>query len=250
MIVLRSEKELQKMKDAGKISGEALALAGSMVAPGVTTGEIDDAVRRFIRKCGAEPNFLGYAGYPKSCCISINNEVIHGIPSGVRVIEEGDIVSVDVGATIGGYNGDNAATFPAGEISEEAKKLLRVTSECLDRAIKAALPGNRLGDIGHAVQSHAEANGFSVVRKYVGHGIGTDMHEAPDVPNYGTPGKGIRLVPGMMLAIEPMVNAGSPDVNDNSRDGWLVVTADGSLSAHFEHSVAITGSGNIILTKI
>lgn len=250
MIVLRSNSELQKMITAGRISGEALALAGSMVAPGVSTGEIDDAVRKFIRKSGAEPNFLGYCGYPNSCCISINNEVIHGIPSKNRIIMEGDIVSVDVGAIKDGYNGDNAATFPAGKISAEAEKLLRVTSECLERAIAAAHEGNRLGDIGYAVQSHAEANGFSVVRKYVGHGIGEDMHESPDVPNYGKPGKGIRLVSGMMLAIEPMINAGSYEVNDNSKDGWLVVTADGSLSAHFEHSVAITKDGNVILTKI
>jgi methionyl aminopeptidase len=250
MIVLRSENELQKMLVAGKISKEALLLAGSMVSPGVSTGEIDEAVRRFIIKSGARPNFLGYGGYPKSCCISINNEVIHGIPSFDRIISEGDIVSIDVGAEKDGYNGDNAATFPAGKISPEAEKLLRVTSECLERGVAAAQAGNRIGDIGFAVQSHAEANGFSVVRKYVGHGIGEDMHESPDVPNYGTRGKGIRLVPGMMLAIEPMINAGSFEVNDNSKDGWLVVTKDGSLSAHFENSVAITKSGNIILTKI
>lgn len=250
MVVLRSESELKLLKEAGRISGEALALAGSMVAPGVSTGEIDEAVRRFILSCGAKPNFLGYAGYPASCCISINNEVIHGIPSKNRIIKEGDIVSVDVGAIKNGYNGDNAATFPAGKISEEAKKLLSVTKECLNRAIEVAKAGNRLGDIGFAVQSYAEENGFSVVRKYVGHGIGKDMHESPDVPNYGKAGTGLRLMPGMVIAIEPMINAGSYDVNDRSRDGWLVVTEDGSLSAHFEHTVAITKSGNIVLTRI
>ena len=250
MVVLRSESELRLMKEAGKISGEALALAGSMVKPGVSTGEIDDAVRKFIISRGAKPNFLGYAGYPASCCISINNEIIHGIPSKKRIIKEGDIVSIDVGAIKNGYNGDNAATFPAGKISPEAEKLLSVTKECLRRGIEAAKSGNRLGDIGFAVQSYAEENGFSVVRKYVGHGIGEDMHESPDVPNYGKAGTGLRLMPGRMIAIEPMINAGSYEVNDNHADGWLVTTADGSLSAHFEHTVAITKSGNVVLTQI
>ncbi len=250
MVVLRSESELRLMKEAGKISGEALALAGSMVKPGVSTGEIDDAVRKFIISRGAKPNFLGYAGYPANCCISINNEIIHGIPSKKRIIKEGDIVSIDVGAIKNGYNGDNAATFPAGKISPEAEKLLSVTKECLRRGIEAAKSGNRLGDIGFAVQSYAEENGFSVVRKYVGHGIGEDMHESPDVPNYGKAGTGLRLMPGMMIAIEPMINAGSYEVNDNHADGWLVTTADGSLSAHFEHTVAITKSGNVVLTQI
>ena len=201
----------------------------------------------YIKSQGAEPNFLGYGGFPGTACISINNEVIHGIP-GHRKIKNGDIVSIDLGAKIGGYNGDNAATFAAGDVSEEAKRLMEATEQSLYEGIKKAVAGNRIGDISHAVQQYVEARGYSVVREYVGHGVGASLHEEPEVPNFGRPSHGPRLIPGMTLAIEPMVNLGEPEVRV-LKDKWTVVTRDGSLSAHFEHSVLITSDGPVILTQ-
>ncbi len=246
MVVLKTSKELSDMRLSCKISAQALALAGQLIKPGVSTAYVDKMLHEFILAQGARPTFLHYGGFPAACCISVNNEVIHGIPSS-RVILEGDIVSVDVGASIGGYTGDNAATFAVGKISNTARKLIDVTQECLHRAILAAQPGNHLGDIGHAVQSFAEANGFSVVRDYVGHGVGRELHEDPSVPNYGAAGHGMLLVPGMTIAIEPMINVLGSAVRTR-RDG-AIVTKSGSLSAHFEHTVAITSSGPVILTR-
>ncbi len=247
MISVKSSRDLIAMKDACRISAQALELAGSLVRPGITTGEIDHEVRRFIEKAGAKPSFLGYGGFPASACISVNDTVIHGIP-GTQVIREGDIVSVDVGAYYNGFHGDNAATFAAGEISPEAKALLDTTRESLYEGIRAAIPGNRVGDIGAAVQRVVEARGYSVVRQFVGHGVGTDLHEDPNVPNFGTAGRGPRLLPGMTLAIEPMVNMGACEVRILA-DKWTTVTADGSLSAHFEHTIAITPDGPVIMTR-
>jgi len=247
MISIKSSRDLTAMKDACRLSAQALELAGSLVRPGITTGEIDREVRRFIEKAGAKPSFLGYGGFPASACISVNDTVIHGIP-GTQVIHEGDIVSVDVGAYYNGYHGDNAATFAAGVIAPEAQALLDATRESLYEGIKAAQPGNRVGDIGAAVQRYVEARGYSVVRQFVGHGVGTNLHEDPNVPNFGTPGRGTRLLPGMTIAIEPMINAGTHEVRVLG-DQWTVVTADGRLSAHFEHSIAITPDGPVILTQ-
>lgn len=235
------------MRRAGEITAAARALAGEMVTPGVTTREIDKAVHDFILSKGATPTFLGYAGYPASVCISINEEVIHGIP-GSRKIEKGDIVSIDVGATKDGYVGDCAATFIAGECDEESKKLIDVTRQCFFEGIKYARPGYRVSDISHAVQAYAEGNGFSVVREFVGHGVGREMHEEPEVPNFGRPGHGPRLVAGMTLAVEPMINAGVAGVKILG-DGWTVVTADGKRSAHYENTILITKSDPIILTS-
>ena len=246
MVVLKTSKELAKMKRAGSISAQALQVGGAAVRPGVTTGEIDRAVRSFIQSKGAIPSFLGYGGFPGSACVSVNDEIIHGIPGG-RVIQEGDIVSIDVGAIVDGYHGDNAATFAAGRVSDAAQKLMDATRESLLAAIAVAKPGARLGDIGYAVQSYVEALGYGVVREYVGHGIGTEMHEEPEVPNYGRPGHGGRLVPGMVIAIEPMITEGSPALHVLDND-WTVVTNDHKLAAHFEHTVAITESGPVILT--
>ncbi len=237
------------MREACQISAQALKLIGSAVEPGVSTLELDRLAEKFIRSKGAIPNFKGLYGYPATACISINNEVIHGIPASNRILKSGDIVSVDLGAEFGGFNGDNAATFACGDISEEAKRLMDVTRESLYEGIKRACPGGRVGDISAAVQQYVEANGFSVVRNYVGHGIGTSLHEAPEVPNFGVSGRGVRLVPGMTIAIEPMVNAGSYDVKVMP-DGWTVLTKDGSLSAHFEHTVAITADGPKIMTEV
>lgn len=247
MIVLKTAREIAIMEEACKISAGALKAAGEAVEPGVTTEEIDRIAEAYIRSHGAVPNFKGYNGYPATACISINNEVIHGIPSKKRVIKAGDIVSIDLGAKFEGYHGDNASTFAAGDISSDAKRLLEVTEQSLYRGISAALAGNRIGDISNAVQSFVEENGYSVVRDYVGHGIGTNLHEAPEVPNYGRAKHGIRLVPGMTLAIEPMVNMGAFGVNVMP-DGWTVLTKDGSLSAHFEHTVLITADGPKIMT--
>lgn len=249
MVVLKTNRELQLMSEACKISAEALKLAGEAVKPGITTAQIDKIAYDFIIKCGATPNFLNYGGFPATACISINDEVIHGIPTKKRIIMEGDIVSIDLGASIHGYNGDNAATFAAGKISPEAQRLCKATEESLYEAIKVALPGNRIGDIGSAVQRYVEERGFSVVRDFVGHGIGTKLHEDPSVPNFGTSGRGVRLLPGMTLAIEPMVNQGTFQVNTMS-DGWTVKTRDGKLAAHFEHTVAITRDGPVILTRV
>ena len=249
MIVLKTGRELSIMKEACRISAGALQTVGKAVEPGVTTAELDRLAEKYIRSQGAVPNFKNYNGYPATACISINNEVIHGIPSAKRVIKAGDIVSVDLGAMFNGYHGDNAATFACGDISPEAKRLMQTTEDALYEGIKAATAGSRIGDIGYAIQRYVEAAGFSVVRQYVGHGIGTKLHEAPEVPNFGTAGRGIRLLPGMTLAIEPMVNAGGFDVKVLP-DGWTVLTKDGSLSAHFEHTVVITPDGPKIMTVI
>ncbi len=247
MISIKNKRELQAMKEACVISARALKLAGEAVQPGVTTAEIDREVRRYIESQGAKPSFLGYGGFPASACISVNNVVIHGIPD-KRVIKEGDIVSVDVGAFLNGFHGDNAATFAAGKVSPEAQALMDATRESLYEGIKAAQAGNRIGDIGAAVQRYVEVRGYSVVRQFVGHGVGASLHEDPSVPNFGTPGRGPRLLPGMTIAIEPMINAGVSEVKILN-DGWTTVTADGKLSAHFEHSIAITPDGPVILTQ-
>ena len=249
MIVLKTNHELALMREACVISAGALKLAGEAVEPGVTTAEIDKIAFDYITKCGAEPNFLGYGGFPATACISINDEVIHGIPGKDRVIKAGDIVSIDLGAKLNGFNGDNAATFAAGDISPEAKRLCDTTRESLYVGIQKAVAGGRVGDIGSAIATYCEERGFSVVREYVGHGVGKNLHEDPSVPNYGTPGRGVRLLPGMTLAIEPMINMGKAGVKTLS-DGWTVKTKDGSLSAHFEHTVAITPDGPVILTRI
>ena len=246
MVVLRTSKELLDMQLSCQISAQALKLAGELIRPGVSTAHVNKMVHEFIVSQGAKPTFLGYGGFPAACCISVNDEVIHGIPSD-RIIRDGDIVSVDVGAAINGYTGDNAATFAAGTVSEEARKIMDVTEQCLYKAIEAAQPGNRLGDVGYAVQAYAESFGFAVVRDYVGHGVGRQLHEEPSVPNYGTPGRGLRLMPGMTLAIEPMINVKGSEVK--VLKNGTVLTASGSLSAHFEHTVAITADGPVILTK-
>ncbi len=235
------------MRDAGRISARALRLAGEAVEPGVSTAEIDRIVRRYIEGEGATPSFLGYSGFPASACISVNEVVIHGIPHKGQILREGDIVSIDVGALYEGFHGDNAWTFACGDVSKEAQALMDATRESLFEGINAARPGNRVGDIGSAVQRYVEARGYSVVRDFVGHGVGAKLHEEPSVPNYGTPGRGVRLLPGMTLAIEPMINQGVHQV-ETLADGWSVVTADGKLSAHFEHSIAITPDGPVILT--
>ena len=246
MITLKSAHEIELMRRAGKITAAARALAGEMVKPGVTTQEIDRAVEHFIRKQGAVPSFLHYQGYPASVCISVNDEIIHGIP-GKRVLQEGDIVSVDVGAYIGGYHGDCAGTYPCGQVSEEAMRLIRVTQDSFFEGLKYAREGCRLSDISHAVQTYVEANGFSVVREYVGHGIGRNMHEAPEVPNYGKPGHGPRLLRGMTIAVEPMVNAGTAAIRQMP-DGWTVKTADGKYAAHYENTILITAGDPELLT--
>lgn len=248
MIILKTAKEIELLKEAGRISAGALRVAKDALRVGVSTAYIDDAVRAYILSQGATPSFLNYGGFPKSACISVNNEVIHGIPDEKTIIKEGDIVSVDVGANYKGYHGDNAATFAVGTISNEAQTLLDVTRESLQQALKVAVKGNRIGDIGHAVQAHVEKHGFSVVREYIGHGVGRDLHEDPEVPNYGRAGHGPRLVPGMVIAIEPMVNMGAHAVKTLG-NGWTVVTRDGSLSAHFEYTIAITDGAPLILTK-
>lgn len=249
MIQLKTEEQINAMKLACRITGEALALAGEHIKPGVTTKYIDDIVRNHIEKCGARPSFLGYGGFPGSACISINDEVIHGIPSKKRVIGDGDIVKVDVGAFYHGYHGDSANTFACGNISEEAKRLIEATKESFYQGVAKAVIGNRLGDIGSAVEEYNKSCGFSVVREFVGHGIGRDLHEDPNVPNYGTPGRGVRLLKGMTLAIEPMVCQKDSKVKVLS-DEWTVVTCDGGLSAHYEHTIAITEDGPMLLTKI
>lgn len=248
MIELKTPSQIEKMKIAGRLTRQALELAGSLIAPGITTGEIDKAVHDFIISNGGIPSFLGYSGYPASVCLSVNEEVIHGIP-GKRILREGDIVSVDVGAIVDGWHGDNAATFPVGKVSTEAADLMRVTKECLDIAISLVAPGVRLGDIGYAIQNHAESHGYGVVREFIGHGIGSEMHQGPDVPNYGKQGRGIRLEKGMTIAIEPMINLKGHEVR-MLNDGWTVVTRSGSVSAHFENTIAVTENGAEVLTKI
>ncbi len=236
------------MKKAGRITGEALLVARDAIRPGVTTKHIDDLVRHYIEKCGARPSFLGYGGFPGSACISINDQIIHGIPSSKAVLKEGDIVKVDVGAFIDGFHGDAARTYPVGNVSDAAARLIRVTEESFWKGVEQIKEGNRLGDLGAAIQAHAETNGYSVVRKYIGHGVGHELHESPDVPNYGTRGRGQRFMPGMVIAIEPMVNEGTHEVIEES-DGWTVRTADGKLSAHYENTVAVTPDGILVLTK-
>ena len=247
MFVIKNSEQLALMKIAGRITAEALLVARDVIRPGISTKEIDTKIRTYIEKCGAKPTFLGLYGFPGSACISINNEVIHGIPSEKRILTEGDIVKIDVGARYRGYNGDSARTFAVGKVSDEALKLISVTEQSFFEAMKVAKAGNRIGDIGHAVESFVISNGFSVVRDYTGHGVGADLHEDPEIPKFGTPGRGVRLYPGMTLAIEPMVNVGTHKVKV-LRDGWTVVTADGKLSAHYENSIAITESEPIILT--
>lgn len=247
MIQLKNKSELERMKKACQISAQALVVAGENIRAGMTTLELDRILHHFIVSQGAKPSFLGYGGFPGTACISVNDEVIHGIPSSERVLREGDIVSVDVGACIGGFHGDNASTFPVGQIGEEAKKLLDVTQKSLYLGIEAAQAGHRVGDIGAAVQALVEQNGFAVVRQYVGHGVGHNLHEDPEIPNFGRAGHGVRLVPGMTIAIEPMVNQAGEGVRILDND-WTVVTRSGSLSAHFEHTIAITEQGPVILT--
>ena len=248
MIVLKTTRELTLMKEACRISAGALRVAGEAVKPGVSTWEIDRIAYEYIKSQGAEPNFLHLYGFPATACISINDEIIHGIPSKERILKEGDIVSIDLGAKIHGYNGDNAATFACGKVSEQAQRLMDTTRESLYKAIEMAVPGNKIGDIASAVQVYCEQRGYGVVREYTGHGVGRELHEDPSVPNYGKAGRGVRLLPGMTLAIEPMINEGTAAIRQMS-DGWTVKTADGKLSAHFEHTVAITNDGPVILTK-
>ena len=249
MIHLKNSAQIAAMKDAGRITGEALLVARDMVRPGVSTLEIDMAIRRYIEKCGATPTFLGYGGFPASACISINDEVIHGIPSQDRILKEGDIVKIDTGATYKGYVGDSARTIPVGKVSREAMRLIEATRDSFWAGIEALQVGKRLGDVGSAIDTLVRERGFSTVKRYVGHGIGTEMHESPDVPNYGTPGRGIRLSAGMTLAIEPMVNVGTSEVKEMP-DGWTVKTLDGRLSAHYENTVALTSNGVLILTEV
>lgn len=248
MVSIKSSTDLAKMREAGQIAGRALKLAGESIKAGMTTKALDKIIHDFIVGCGAIPSFLNYGGFPGSACISINNEVIHGIPSHKERIAEGDIVSVDVGAFYNGFHGDTCATFAVGKISEEAKELLKVTEESLYEGIRAAQVGARLGDVGHAVEEYCSSRGYGIVRNYCGHGIGRDLHESPEVPNYGKEGHGQRLVAGMTFCIEPMINQKGDGIKV-LRDGWTVITESGSLSAHFEHAIAVTPSGPVILTQ-
>jgi len=247
MIICKSKREIESLLKAGSIAAQAQELMAEIIAPGISTREIDRIAEEFIVKKGARPAFKGYRGFPASVCTSVNNEVVHGIP-GDRVLKTGDIISLDVGTIIDGFYGDCARTVPVGEISQEASNLIEVTRKSLEEGIGKAREGGRLTDISHAIQSHVEENGFSVVRDYVGHGIGRSMHEAPQIPNFGPPNRGPRLKRGMTLAIEPMVNFGGYEVK-TLKDGWTVVTSDGSLSAHFEDSIVINGETAQILTK-
>ncbi len=249
MIQVKNSEQLALMQQAGRITGEALLYIRDYVREGVSTYELDKLIRQFIEKHGARPSFLNYSGFPASACISINDEVIHGIPSKKRILKDGDIVKIDVGACYKGYHGDAARTIPVGNISQGAKLLIEATRQSFFEGVAMAKAGMRIGDIGSAIQTYAEGKGFSVVRPYIGHGIGHDLHEQPDVPNYGTPGRGVRLCNGMTIAIEPMINAGVKEVK-NLSDGWTVKTADGKLSAHYENTVAILPDGPRILTLI
>lgn len=249
MIQLKNGDQIKIMKEAGRITGEALLIARDHIRPGISTYELDRLVRQHIEKSGAKPSFLGYAGFPGSACISINDEVIHGIPSKRRFLEEGDIVKVDVGAYYRGFHGDAARTIPVGRVSDEAERLIKITRKSFFAGLDQLKVGNRIGDVGAAIDAVVVAHGYSTVKRYIGHGVGHELHESPDVPNYGTPGRGTRLCAGMTLAIEPMVNIGSESVRELN-DGWTVKTADGSLSAHYENSVALTGDGIINLTML
>ena len=246
MIVCKSPGEIERMRTANALVADVLAELAAMVKPGVTTSELDAAAERLVRAGGAEPAFKGYRGYPATLCASVNEQVVHGIPSG-RQLQEGDIVSLDMGVKLNGFYGDSAVTVPVGQVSDEAQRLLRVTQQALDLGIGQVRVGGRISDIGHAIQEHVESHGFSVVREFVGHGIGVALHEEPQIANYGEPGRGPRMAEGMVLAIEPMVNMGRPAVRVLA-DGWTAVTRDGSLSAHFEHTVAVTKQGPLILT--
>lgn len=246
MIVCKSPGEIEKMRAANALVAGVLAELAARVKAGVTTQDLDAAAERLVREGGAEPAFKGYRGYPATLCASINEQVVHGIPSARQLID-GDIVSLDMGVKLNGFYGDSAITVPVGEIGDDAKRLLRVTQEALEHGITQVRVGNRVSDIGHAIQQHVESHGFSVVREFVGHGIGASLHEEPQIANYGEPGRGPRLAEGMVLAIEPMVNMGRPGVKVLA-DGWTAVTRDGSLSAHFEHTVAVTGQGPLVLT--
>jgi methionyl aminopeptidase len=247
MITLKSGEEIIRMRDAGRIAAIAREIGGEYVKEGVSTAQIDREIKKCILSHGAKPSFLGYGGFPASACISVNEEIIHGIPSSGKILKNGDIVKIDVGAYYKGYHGDCAATFAVGQISEEAQRLIDVTKQSFFEGIAVIGEGKRIGDIGHAIQSYVEKNGFSVVREYIGHGIGKNLHEDPEVPNYGAPGHGQRLRPGMTIAIEPMVNVGDWHVRVLN-DRWTVVTVDGKLSAHYENTVAITENGVLILT--
>ncbi|MDR2196836.1 MAG: type I methionyl aminopeptidase [Coriobacteriales bacterium] len=248
MIQLKSPADIEAMREAGRVSAKALRKTGELVRPGISTAELDRFAENLIRMEGGIPAFLGYNGFAGSICSSINDQIVHGIPSPAVILREGDIISIDTGAIVGGWVGDNAATFAVGEIAPSTRRLLEVTEACMWAGLDAARPGKRLGDIGHAIQSIAEAAGFGVVREYVGHGIGRQMHEDPNVPNFGDKGKGLRLKPGMVLAIEPMINLGTEKTAGPFQDGWAVYTADGAPSAHFEKTVAITKDGPLILT--
>lgn len=247
MIVLKSKAEIEKMRRSNQVVVEVMKTLGSMIQPGVTTQELDRVAEELIRKRGGTPAFKGYRGFPATLCTSINDEVVHGIPSGKRILKEGDVVSVDCGVVLDGFYGDHAITFAVGSVAPRTQRLLAITQEALMKGIEKMVVGNRLGDVGAAVQAHVEAEGFGVVRDYVGHGIGRNLHEEPQVPNYGESGSGLRLKAGMVLAIEPMINEGTAAVKLLS-DDWTVVTADGKPSAHFEHSVAITENGPDILS--
>ncbi len=249
MIPIKTPEQLRLMREAGRITAEALLLAEECIRPGLTTWELDQKIHDHIVKSGARPSFLGYGGFPGSACISINEQVIHGIPSKKTVLQDGDLVKVDVGACYRGFHGDAARTFAVGTVSEDARKLIEVTKASFYQGVEFARAGNRIGDIGSAIEAFVTANGFSVVRRYIGHGVGKELHEEPEVPNFGTAGHGARLYSGMTLAIEPMVNVGTPDVRE-LKDGWTVVTADKSLSAHYENTVAITNDGPVIMTVV
>ena len=249
MIQLKNSNQISAMIEAGRITGEALLVAREHVREGISTKELDTLIRRHIEKCGAKPSFLGYCGFPGSACISVNDEVIHGIPSEKRILREGDIVKIDVGAFYKGFHGDSARTIPVGKVSDEALKLIETTRNSFFCGVDALKIGNRMGDVGYAIQSCVEKEGFSVVKRYIGHGVGHELHESPDVPNYGTAGRGTRLCAGMTLAIEPMVNVGTEEVYELA-DGWTVKTRDSSLSAHYENTVALTSDGVIITTLV
>ena len=249
MILIKTDQEIQLMRKAGKIVGDTLAILQEAVRPGITTAELDKIAEDYIRKCGAVPSFKGYYGFPASICASVNSEVVHGFPSKEVVLKEGDIISIDCGAIIDGFHGDAARTFPVGKISSDAQKLIDVTRESFFKGVEKAVIGNRLSDISHAIQEYAESFGYSMVRDFVGHGIGRNMHEDPEVPNFGRPGRGPKLLKGMVIAIEPMVNMGDFHVKVLSND-WTVVTVDGSLSAHYENTVAITENGPELLTLV
>lgn len=249
MIQIKNKDQIAIMKEAGRITGEALLVARENVREGISTYELDRLIREHIERSGAKPSFLGYAGFPGSACISINDEVIHGIPSKKRVLVEGDIVKIDVGAFYKGFHGDSARTIPVGKVSDEAKRLIEATEKSFWAGIAKAQSGNRIGDIGNAIESCVREYGYNVVKRYIGHGVGHELHESPDVPNFGTAGRGVRLCNGMTLAVEPMVNVGGSDVIELA-DGWTVKTADKSLSAHYENSIAITAEGVLVLTEV